>query len=186
LRTLLSAKQRLGDRLIGVLFNEIPAEQIEVADNSMRPFLERQGIPVLGMLPKSDLLRSVTVEELVNQLKAEVLCRHDRLDLLVESPGNWGNECQRGVEVFPQEAQYGSGDGGRSRGNSASSPGKFHPMPDPNWTTAPSFLILAKAEELEFPFCQLTSIPSQLSKFLSARLVKYVCTNRLKCSAFVK
>lgn len=85
IETLLSAKQRLGDRLIGVLINEIPTEELEVVDTSIRPFLERQGIPVLGMLPKSDLLRSVRVEELVNQLQAEVLCRSDRLDLMVES-----------------------------------------------------------------------------------------------------
>jgi BioD-like phosphotransacetylase family protein len=82
---LLSAKQRLGDYLIGVLINDIPVKQLQSVDTEMRPFLERQGIPILGMLPKSDLLRSVSVRELVNQLQAEVLCRSDRLDLLVES-----------------------------------------------------------------------------------------------------
>ena len=82
---LLSAKQQLGDRLIGVLINDIPAEQLEVVDTEVRSFLERQGIPVLGLLPKNDLLRSVSVEELVDQLHAEVLCRSDRLDLMVES-----------------------------------------------------------------------------------------------------
>lgn len=82
---LLSAKQRLGDRLIGVLINDIPTEQLAVVDNAIRPFLERQGIPVLGMLPKNNLLRSVSVAELVHQLQAEVLCRSDRLDLMVES-----------------------------------------------------------------------------------------------------
>jgi len=82
---LLSARQRLGDRLIGVLLNDIPAKKLQIVDTEMRPFLEQQGIPVLGMLPKSDLLRSVSVAELVNQLHAEVLCRADRLDLLVES-----------------------------------------------------------------------------------------------------
>jgi len=82
---LLGAKQRLGDRLIGVLLNDIPEEQKDAVETAMRPFLERQGIPVLGMLPKSSLLRSVSVEELVNQLHAEVLCRPDRLDLMVES-----------------------------------------------------------------------------------------------------
>ena len=80
---LLSAKQRLGDRLIGVLINDIPAEQLEVVDTEVRSFLEQQGIPVLGLLPKSDLLRSVSVEELVNQLHAEVLCRSDKLDVMV-------------------------------------------------------------------------------------------------------
>jgi len=83
--SLLSAKQRLGDYLLGVLINDIPADQIEVANTVVRPFLEQQGISVLGMLPRNALLRSVSVGELVHQLKAEVLCRGDRLDLMVES-----------------------------------------------------------------------------------------------------
>lgn len=83
--TLLSAKERLGDCLLGVLVNDIPPDQWEATQTSVRPFLERQGIPVLGMLPRSSLLRSVSVRELVTQLKAEVVCRSDRLDLMVES-----------------------------------------------------------------------------------------------------
>jgi len=82
---LLSAKQRLGNRLLGVLLNDVPAAQWETTETEVRPFLERRGIPVLGILPRSALLRSVSVKELVNQLNAEVLCRNDRLDLLVES-----------------------------------------------------------------------------------------------------
>jgi BioD-like phosphotransacetylase family protein len=83
--TLLSAKQLLGDHLLGVLINDIPAEQLSIAESTVRPFLEQQGIPVLAMMPRSDLLRSVSVRELVRQLKAEVLCRSDRLDLMVET-----------------------------------------------------------------------------------------------------
>lgn len=83
--TLLSAKERLGKHLLGVVINDIPPEQLSMAQSTVRTFLERQGIPVLGMLPRSPLLRSVSVRELVNQLQAEVLCRSDRLDLMVES-----------------------------------------------------------------------------------------------------
>ncbi len=83
--TLLSAKEQLGEYLLGVLINDIPSDQLSMAESTVRPFLERQGIPVLGMLPRNELLRSVSVRELVNQLKAEVLCRPDRLDLMVES-----------------------------------------------------------------------------------------------------
>lgn len=83
--TLLIAKQRLGDRLVGVLLNDIPATKLEVAQRVIRPFLESKGLPVLGMLPKSDLLRSVSVGELVRRLNADVICRSDRLDLMVES-----------------------------------------------------------------------------------------------------
>ncbi len=83
--SLLSAKQRLGESLVGVLINNIPSEKMAAANTVVRPFLEQLGIPVLGMLPRNSLLRSVSVAELVKQLHAEVLCNPDRLDLLVES-----------------------------------------------------------------------------------------------------
>ncbi len=82
---LIAAKQQLGDRLIGVLINDVPNDQIEFIETSMRPFLEAHGIPVFGVLPSSTLLRSVSVAELVHQLNAEVLCRGDRLSHMVES-----------------------------------------------------------------------------------------------------
>ena len=83
--SLLWAKKCLGDRLVGVLLNDIPADQHEQVTTQLQPFLERQGIPVLALLPRNSLLRSVSVRELVQQLQAEVLCRPDRLDLMVES-----------------------------------------------------------------------------------------------------
>ncbi len=83
--SLLAAKRELGDRLQGVLINDVPLEQFNAVDTRVRSFLESRGIPVLAVLPRSDLLRSVSVNELVNQLNADVLCRGDRLDLMVES-----------------------------------------------------------------------------------------------------
>lgn len=82
---LLSAKEKLGDRLLGVLINDVPSNQLATVNASMVPFLEKRGVSVFGVLPSSDLLRSVSVAELVHQLKADVLCRPDRLDLMVES-----------------------------------------------------------------------------------------------------
>jgi len=83
--SLMAAKQQLGDRLIGVLLNGIPLAQMELTKTQIKPFLEKQGIDVLGMLPHNDLLRSVSVGELVRRLDAEVLCRPDRMELMVES-----------------------------------------------------------------------------------------------------
>lgn len=82
---LISAKRRLGDRLIGVIINDIPEDRLDEVRDTVQPFLESRDIPILGLLPRSALLRSVSVSELVKQLKAEVLCRPDRLDLMVES-----------------------------------------------------------------------------------------------------
>lgn len=83
--SLLWAKSCLGDRLAGVLLNDIPPDQQTQIASELQPFLERKGIPVLAQLPRNHLLRSVSVGELVKQLQAEVLCRPDRLDLMVES-----------------------------------------------------------------------------------------------------
>ena len=82
---LLVAQEKLGDRLIGVLINDIPHDRMDGVNTQIKPFLEKQGIEVLALLPRNDLLRSVSVAELVHQLEAEVLCRADRLDLMVET-----------------------------------------------------------------------------------------------------
>lgn len=82
---LLAAKFHLGHRLIGILVNDVPQEQLEFVDVTIRNFLESQGIPVLGMLPSNQFLRSVSVAELVKQLDAQVLCCRERLDLMVST-----------------------------------------------------------------------------------------------------
>jgi uncharacterized protein len=83
--TVLTAKKFLGDRLLGIVVNDIPAKHIENIQQVVKPFLETQNIPVFGLLPRSNLLRSVSVRELAKRLNAKVLCRSDRLDLMVES-----------------------------------------------------------------------------------------------------
>ncbi|WP_017317520.1 phosphotransacetylase family protein [Mastigocladopsis repens] len=97
---LLSAKQRMGDRLVGIVINDIPLEKRQAVNTTIRPFLEQQSIPVLGMLPKSDLLRSVSVRELAHQLNAEVLCCNDRLDLMVESLAIGAMNVNAAVKYF--------------------------------------------------------------------------------------
>jgi uncharacterized protein len=85
LGSVLAAKEQLGDRLLGVVINDVPSDQEESIESLIRPTLEKHGIAVFGVLPSNTLLRSVTVGELVRRLDAEVLCRRDRMDLMVES-----------------------------------------------------------------------------------------------------
>jgi uncharacterized protein len=82
---LLSAAEQLGKRLLGCIINDIPRDRVESVQTSLVPYLERHGIPVFGVVHRNGLLRSVTVKQLVEQLDAEILCRPDRLDLMVES-----------------------------------------------------------------------------------------------------
>ncbi|MGK7888000.1 MAG: phosphotransacetylase family protein [Leptolyngbyaceae cyanobacterium] len=83
--SILEAKRQLGDRLLGVLINDIPEDEWERVNADVKPFLENQQIPVLGLLPRNDVLRSVSVGELVRKLDAEVICCPDRMELMVES-----------------------------------------------------------------------------------------------------
>jgi hypothetical protein len=82
---LLAAKQRLGDRLLGVVINDVPVKLIDQELNPVKDCLERHGIRVLGILPRTAIMRSVSVEALVHHLKADVLNRPERIDhIMVE------------------------------------------------------------------------------------------------------
>ncbi|MUG94423.1 AAA family ATPase [Scytonema sp. UIC 10036] len=148
---LIAAKQLMGDRLIGVVINDIPTEQLPAANTTMRSFLEQQAIPVLGLLPKSDLLRSVSVGELANQLNAEVLCRSDRLDLMVESLAIGAMNVNAAVKYFNMRRNMAVVTGGdRVEIQQAALETSTHCLILTGQLPPPSF-ILSRAEELEIP-----------------------------------
>ena len=97
---LLEARQQLGDRLAGVVLNSVAPEGLATLRAEVEPALERLGFPVLGVMPRSPLLRSVTVEELVRRLDARVLCCQDRLDLLVETLSIGAMNVNSAMEFF--------------------------------------------------------------------------------------
>ncbi len=97
---LVSAQQQLGDRLLGCIINDIPRDRVETVQTSLVPYLERIGIPVFGVVHRNGLLRSVTVKQLVEQLDAEILCRPDRLDLMVESLSIGAMNVNSALEYF--------------------------------------------------------------------------------------
>lgn len=74
-----------GREFLGVVLNNVPRARTDLAERLVRPFLEKQGIPVLGVLPQDPLLCSVSVAELAEQLNAEILCCPDRAEELVET-----------------------------------------------------------------------------------------------------
>ncbi|MEY2644487.1 MAG: hypothetical protein RLZZ611_1136 [Cyanobacteriota bacterium] len=97
---LLQARDQLGDLLAGVVLNGVVPEEVEGLRAEVVPALERLGLPVLGVLPRSPLLRSVTVEELSRRLDAQVLCCRDRLDLLVETLSIGAMNVNSAMEFF--------------------------------------------------------------------------------------
>ena len=81
----LVAHSYLGDRLLGVIMNQIPEDAISFVEEEARPFLETQGVRVLGVLPHMPRLTAISVGELKDRLEAECLTKEADLDTLVEA-----------------------------------------------------------------------------------------------------
>jgi BioD-like phosphotransacetylase family protein len=149
--SLLKAKQELGERLLGVVINDIPVDELERVAGGVKPFLEGQEIGVLGLLPRSSLLRSVSVREIARQLGAEILCRRDRLDLMVENLTIGAMNVNSALEYFRQAGNKAVVTGGdrtdlqlaalETSTNCLILTGHIPPQP----------LILSRAEDLEIP-----------------------------------
>jgi len=97
---LLEAHEQLGDHLAGVVLNAVVPDQVPEVRSEVVPALERLGLPVFGVMPRSPLLRSVTVEELAERLGANVLCCRERLDLLVETLSIGAMNVNSAMEFF--------------------------------------------------------------------------------------
>lgn len=83
--SLLTAKKFLGDRLLGIVINDIPPTELTNTAEIIKPYLEKQHIPVLGMIPKDRILNSISVKEISKRLNAKVLCCAEHLDWMIES-----------------------------------------------------------------------------------------------------
>ncbi len=80
----LASLRRLGDHLIGVVLNGVPREDMAYIRERVVPFLEKQGIRVLGVLPYDPYLRALSVGEIIDALKAKVLTGSHLRERLVE------------------------------------------------------------------------------------------------------
>lgn len=189
---LISARRRLGDRLIGVLLNDIPTDQMATIETEVRPFLEKRDISVLGMLPRSDILRSVSIADLVRQLQAEVLCRPDRLDLMVESLAIGAMNVNSAMRYFRQRRNMAVVTGGdRVEIQLAALESSTQCLVLTGKLPPPAF-ILSKAEELEIPILSvdldtLTTVEIVDRAFGQVRLhepVKVECIRHLMAKHF--
>jgi hypothetical protein len=79
----LTALWYFGSPMAGVVINAVPADAMHRVTELIVPFLKRRGLPVLGILPREQILAAPTVSELATGLQAEMLCCSERsLDLV--------------------------------------------------------------------------------------------------------
>lgn len=155
--SLLTAKRFLGDHLLGVLINQIPDDQWDHTHQIITPFLEANQIPVFGMLPKDRLLHSISVREIAHRLDAKVLCRADRLDLMVESLTIGAMNVNSALEYFRQRQNMAVVTGSdRSELQLAALETSTQCL-ILTGRVPPQSLILSRAEDLEIPILAVDS-----------------------------
>jgi len=81
----LAAHFRLGDQLLGVIANHVPDETTEFLQEIAQPYLEKEGVRLLGSLPMRPRLSALSVGELKELLEAEVLSETYDPEALIET-----------------------------------------------------------------------------------------------------
>jgi len=81
---ILAASEVLEDSFMGVVLNRVALDRIDYFKRRIVPFLKREGIEVLGMIPQDTLLNAISIGELCDNLGGEILCCDDKVDELVE------------------------------------------------------------------------------------------------------
>lgn len=75
----------LGDPMIGAVMNGVPPRLMESAEAVAKPYLQKEGILVYGVVPEDRFLMSVSVKELAEALEAEIVTRPDKGEELVQN-----------------------------------------------------------------------------------------------------
>jgi BioD-like phosphotransacetylase family protein len=70
---ILDAARQVGDRLAGVLYNDVSAPAFDELTDDVMPFLDSRGIDSIGAVPHDEQLAGVTVAELADSLGADLL-----------------------------------------------------------------------------------------------------------------
>ncbi len=83
--TILSVQRYVGDRLLGVLINQIEEPQMEFVQARVVPFLEGRGIPVFGLLPRDLALAGITVDELIIHLGGQLIGQREWCGRTIEA-----------------------------------------------------------------------------------------------------
>lgn len=78
-------RETLGEKLIGVVLNDIPASAMDEVEGMVRPFLERRGVRVLGVVPKDPLMGAIKVGDLAERLGGRIISAQNKTDRVVEN-----------------------------------------------------------------------------------------------------
>jgi uncharacterized protein len=190
--SILKAKKELGNRLIGIVINGVLPEQVEMIQTQLKSYLISQGISILGILPQNSLLASISVREIAKQLRARILCRSDRLDLMVESLMIGAMNVNAALEYFRKYRNKAVVTGSDRTDLHFAALETSTSCLILTGTTPPDPILLSRAEDLEVPVLAvnldtLTTIEIIENSFGRARIqedIKINCIQELMAQYF--
>jgi len=190
--SILKAKRELGNRLIGIVINGVLPEQVEMIQTQLKSYLISQGISILGILPQNSLLASISVREIAKQLRARILCRSDRLDLMVESLMIGAMNVNAALEYFRKYRNKAVVTGSDRTDLHFAALETSTSCLILTGTTPPDPILLSRAEDLEVPVLAvnldtLTTIEIIENSFGKARIqedIKINCIQELMAQYF--
>lgn len=79
---IMAVQRYLGDRLLGVVLNQVYDSQVDYVKQTVVPFLEKANIQVYGIIPRDAQIEAPTVADVVDQIDAEVVGEGDHARLV--------------------------------------------------------------------------------------------------------
>ncbi|AGW12055.1 phosphotransacetylase family protein [Megalodesulfovibrio gigas] len=78
-------RDTLGDAMAGCILNDIPPNYMNEVETLLKPFLENNGVKVVGVIPKDPLMGAIKVGELAERLGGKIISAHNKADKVVEN-----------------------------------------------------------------------------------------------------
>ena len=82
---MIDSGKKFGERLLGMIVNKVPQKRLGQAESELSPRFAEAGITVLGLFPEDRALASLTVGELAEHLKGDMLNALEEPAELVEN-----------------------------------------------------------------------------------------------------
>jgi BioD-like phosphotransacetylase family protein len=82
---LLNIREQLGDQMLGAVLNDIPCSFMAEIESVIKPYLEGNGVRVLGIIPRDPLMGSIRAHELAEGLGGRLVASQSRADGMVEN-----------------------------------------------------------------------------------------------------
>ena len=77
--------QKLGDKLVGVILNQVPVVKLSGVRDECGEYFKSKGVNVVGVLPESRAMLGVTVGEISRAINGDIILFKDKANDLVEN-----------------------------------------------------------------------------------------------------